>query len=425
MRITGTYSNYQYLSHILSPLSSGKVPEDFVSQTFLSALTTLRNKTDIQLFSKNSAAALLQLYSSSSDLAHQAAKLTPNDPSSVFNDRTAISSDTKVLTASAYSALSSKTGAAEATYSIDVASLAQAQQNIGSEFMATDPGIVGTGTHSFDIAINGVTYQISIDVETGDTNEAVFQKMAAAINTLGIGIIATVDPGTTAGTHRLAIEANATGAANAFTISDVTGNAVATTGVGAVSLAAQDASYAVDGISYTSSSNTTLLDNGMVTVNLKGPGSADLTVAPDKTKVLSAVSGLISGINGFVNSLIKNSTYIKDGVLSAINLYISDHKIALETIGIAQGADGKLTVDSVKFTTAVSQNMTGIKSALAGLDGLAIQMKNCASRITADSPINYAKEAGVANADFVGYLSGNSSAMYEQILLGSLYNIYI
>jgi len=148
-------------------------------------------------------------------------------------------------------------------------------------------------------------------------------------------------------------------------------------------------------------------------------------VAPDKTKVQSAVSGLISGINGFIDSLNKNSTYIKDEVLSTINTYISDHKMALEAIGITQGADGKLTVDSVKLAAAASQNMTGIESAFAGLDGLAVQMKTYASRITADTPLNYAKEAGIVNTDFAGYLSGVSSAMYEQILLGSLYNTYI
>ena len=116
MRITGTYNNYQNLSTLLSPLGGGQVPGDLVSQTFLSAMTTLQTKTDIQMFSKNSAAALLQLYGSSSDLASSAAKLTPDDPSSVFNDRTAVSSDTSVLTASAYSALLSTTGAAEAAY---------------------------------------------------------------------------------------------------------------------------------------------------------------------------------------------------------------------------------------------------------------------------------------------------------------------
>ncbi len=142
MRITGTYNNYQNLSTLLSPLSGGKAPEDLVSQTFLSAMTTLQTKTDIQMFSKNSAAALLQLYSSSSDLATRAAKLTLDNPSSVFNNRTAVSSNATVLTASAYSALSPTTGAAKATYSINVASLAQAQKNIGSELAATDPSTV-------------------------------------------------------------------------------------------------------------------------------------------------------------------------------------------------------------------------------------------------------------------------------------------
>lgn len=64
-------------------------------------------------FSKESAAAINQLGNMVSDLSSKAKKLTLTDMHSVFNDRSAISSDSNVLTASAYDALSQNTGAAE------------------------------------------------------------------------------------------------------------------------------------------------------------------------------------------------------------------------------------------------------------------------------------------------------------------------
>jgi len=425
MRITGTYNNYLYLSNLLAPFSGGKAPADLVSQTFLSAMTTYQQKTDLQLFSKNSSSALLQLYGGAADLAGKAAKLTQDDSSSVFNDRTAASSNVKVLTASAYNALSSSTGATEAAYSLSVTDLAQAQKNAGSELTAADASAAGEGTHTFEIVINGKTHQVSIEIAAGDTNEALMQNMATAINALALGVTAAVESGAAEGTHRLVLEAGATGAANAFTLSDATGSAVASTGVGTVSQAAQDASYTVNGTAYNSSSNTILLDSGMVTVNLKGTGSATLTVAPDEAKAQDAVSGFISGINSFIDTLNRNSLYLKDEVLSTITSYLSNHKTALEAIGITQGADGKLTIDSAKLSADINEDMAGIEKAFAGMDGLAVQMKNYTSRIATEPPINYAKETGTVIKDFSDYFSGTSSAMYEQLLLGSLYNGYI
>lgn len=67
--------------------------------------------------------------------------------------------------------------------------------------------------------------------------------------------------------------------------------------------------------------------------------------------------------------------------------------MALESFGITRGDDGKLEIDSDALATAVSENLSGVKDAFGGFDGLAARVHSYASHISTDSPLNYAKEA--------------------------------
>lgn len=424
MQISGSYNNYLTMTNLLAPLGA-KGSGDLVMQVFTSAMGNLQNKINQQIFSEESETALKELYSDVSDLASKSKKLTLNDFNSVFNDRTAISSDPDVLTATAIDSFSADSGATEATYNISVTQLAQGQENIGLELNAADSSVVDMGTNTFNINIYGQDHELGIEVVGGDTNEDVLQKMAQAINEAGIGISAEVTEGIEEGTKRLVIKSEDTGTDSAFTISDVSGNAITATGIDSVYNAAQEAEYEVDGVDYTSSSNKIYLDEGMVTVNLQGVGESSLTVAPDEERVENAITDLVSEVNSFIDFLENNSDYIKDEVLSSINSYISEHKGELESFGITQGKDGKLEVDTDKLATAASQNMAEIKEAFGGFDGLAVQMNNYATRIATDSPLNYAKESENISMEFTDYLYGTSAGMLQNLIQGMLLNAYI
>jgi len=424
MKISGSYINYLTMTSMLAPMGV-KGSGDLVMQVFTSAMENLQNKTNQQIFSEESEAALNQLYNSVSDLASNAKELTPTDFNSVFNDRTATSSEPTVVTATAIDAFSSDSGAAEATYNISVTQLAQAQENTGLELNAADSSVVDLGTNTFNVNINGQDYELSIEVVEGDTNEDVLQKVAQVINGAGIGISTEVTDGSEEGTKRLDITSDDIGAASVFTISDVSGNAVTATGVDSVSTTGQDAAYEVDGINYTSGSNTISLDEGLVTVNLQGVGESILTVSPDEEKVKNAITDFVSEVNSFVDFLKTNDDYINDEVLSSVNSFINDHKGELESFGITQGEEDKLEVDTDKLAMATSQNMTEIKEAFSGFDGLAVQMNNSASRIAMDSPLNYAKEAENMSMEFTDYLYSASAGMLQNLMQGMLLNTYI
>lgn len=422
MQITGSYNNYLILSNLLSPLGV-KNSGNLIMSVFTSSMNNLKNKIDNQIFSKESAVAINQLGNMVSGLSSKAKKLTLTDMHSVFNDRSAISSDSNVLTASAYDVLSPDTGAEEATYNISVAQIAQNQENIGLELNKADASGVNLGTNTYNINVNGQDYELSIEVMDGDTNEAVLQKMATAVNEAGIGVTAKVVAGSGAETQQLVISSDNTGLAAAFSVSDISGNAIAATAVEIVATEAQDAQYTIDGTGYTSGSNTISLDDGMVTVNLKGVGESTLEIAPDANTVKNTISALVSEINALVGFLESNSDYIKDEVLSSVNAYIDDHHSKLETFGITLGDDGKLGIDNTKLMEAIDQNPAGIKETFAGFDGLAVQFNNYASRITTDNPFNYAKEADNMDLYFMGQTYSLSAATSKNLLEGTLLNM--
>lgn len=424
MQITGSYMNYLNVSNLLSPVGV-KGSGDLVMQVFSSSLSNLQDKIDKQIFSAESLDALTKLYNEVSDLSTRAIKLTLTDMDSVFNDRTPISSDINVLTASALDAFSQDSGATEATYNLSVTQLAQSQENIGSELNKTDSSVIGLGTNTFNINVNGQDHVLSIDVVDGDTNEDVIQKLETAINDAALGITAGTIDNSANGTQQLVSSADNSGLSNAFTISDVSGNAVAATGASSISTEALNAEYSVDGTGKTSHTNTIYLDDGMVTVNLEGEGEAVLTVAPGENEVNNAISGFVSEINSFIDFNNKNSDFIKEDVLLSVNTFISDHRMELESFGITQTEDGKLEIDADKLASAVTQDLSDIKTAFGGFDGLAGQISGYANRISLDSPLNYAKAAEGINKDFADYLYDASAGMMRQILTGSLLDTYI
>ena len=69
--------------------------------------------------------------------------------------------------------------------------------------------------------------------------------------------------------------------------------------------------------------------------------------------------------------------------------------------------------------------MDNIKDVLGGFDGLAVQVNSYASRVSTDSPLNYAKESENISIEFTDYIYGASTAMLQQALTGSLVNTFI
>ena len=423
MNITSAYYYYNQISNLLSTFAVSPA-KGFSQQVITSVIGNIQNMSSEQIFKSESALALKRLYNNISDLAYKGKKLTTGISDSVFNDRTATSSDTNVLIATAYDALSSDTGATEALYQISVTQLALSQENTGNELNGTNASVVNIGTNTFSISIEGQVHEISIEVVAGDTNKDVLQKLSTAINDANIAVTANVTSGSSSvGTQQIIIKSDNTGISNDFLISDVSGNAITVTGANIITTSAQDASYKVDETSYTSGSNTVYLDNGMVTVNLLGVGDVDLTVAPDVNEVGNTITNFISELNSSIDFLQNNSDYINGDVLETINSFISDHKNELASFGIEVNSDGILEIDQDKLSLALNQNLGDIKNAFSGIDGLSIQINNYSSRIKSSPISDYSKES--LNSIFAKDFYNNLRNLNQNFTQGMLFDTFI
>ncbi|SMB98177.1 flagellar hook-associated protein 2 [Thermanaeromonas toyohensis ToBE] len=297
--------------------------------------------------------------------ASQPLQLSTNN--NVFLQRAATSSAPNAVTAQA------EPGATLATYAISISQIATAQQNLGLSLSSTSAAGLAAGTYTFTLQVGGKTYTISFTVNAGDTNQTVLNNMAQAINASGAPVTAQVATDIVAGTSRLVLTANNTGTSNAFTLTDVTGNAVAYTGANTVSVAAANASYTLNGVPYTSQSNTIYLDNRKLRLNLLGTvTNATITVTPNIQAISNAINNFVTAYNNLVTFTAQNSQYINPELLFSLKQSYSYQAANLTAIGITQNPDGTLAVNQTALTSALQNNLGLVETAFSGINGLAV-----------------------------------------------------
>lgn len=326
-----------------------------------------------------------------------------NDPTK-FKSLTTSVGDSTILTASAGSS------ATAGTHSIQVNTLAQAQAMRTNFTAANVTDAVGTGTLTFysgtyDSVANTFTPNTSTGAQTV-TIDAAHNSLSGirdAINGANIGITASIiNDGTT---NRLVLSANNTGAANSIKIavSDNDGNntdmsglsqlaydptAVAGSGKNMVqTLAAQDATLSVDGISITKSSNTISDAIQGVTLNLLKPNSStSMTVSQDTGTITSAVQSFVNAYNTLQKTfgglmsydpttkqagLLQGDSVVRmiqsniQSVLGKSIMTLDGSQMNLVNIGVSFQKDGTLALDTTKLQNAISSNPNNVMGLFA------------------------------------------------------------
>ncbi|HYW28713.1 MAG TPA: flagellar filament capping protein FliD [Gaiellales bacterium] len=286
-------------------------------------------------------------------------------------------------------------GAAAGGYQISVTRLARAQQ-LTQGTSASSASADGTLT----IAVGSGT-SVDVSLSAGDSLQAVADKVNGSS---GSPVYATVVNG------KLVLSSKATGAAN--TIS-VTGSSAADFGF-AESQSAQDASYSIDGVSKTSSSNTVTDGLAGVSFTLKGVTSSPVSLTigapgPDTAGIQAKVQAFIDQYNStidFVQSKLtekpvtnaNNNADRAKGVLygdSGLQDLLANLRSAVATpvsgrpsnlsmlsqVGVSTGAAvgtgalnqdsiaGKLTLDSAALTTALTNSFADTKALFTNSSG--------------------------------------------------------
>ncbi|MBW7956383.1 MAG: flagellar filament capping protein FliD [Deltaproteobacteria bacterium] len=285
-----------------------------------------------------------------------------------FNSFKATVSDSTYFTASA------SQSADAGTHEITINTLAKAHK-IAADGVSSDTAVISSGgSFSFQVA-GGEAQTIPVDSTT------TLAGLKDSINALNAGVTASiVDDGSGENSYRLVLKSDTTGTAGAINITQNDTDLVFSTTL----QAAQDATLTVDGLSVTRSSNTISDLITGVTLDLKAadPGAAvTLSVDRDTEEAEKKVKALIDAYNGVVSYIKSNNRYdsetkkggpfFGDSVArsvwedlrrvfgSAISGLPEDMN-RLMHVGIKTGEDGLLTLDSSKFTSALSDNYEGV-----------------------------------------------------------------
>ena len=298
--------------------------------------------------------------------------------------------DPKVATVTASSA------ATAGSYAIEVQSLAQAHKLKSAAFAATSSNIgTGTLTLQFGSYIDG-TFTLNPDKAaqtiTIDSNKSTLAGVRDAINSANAGVSASII--NDGNGSRLVITAKDSGVANALkiTVTDDDLNASDNAGLSRLAydasiggtmnlsqtVAAQNASLVIDGISISKASNTISDAIQGVSLNLlesSTPGTTTLTVSRDTAGVQATVQSFVKAFND-LNKIItdlskydaatkKSSILTGDATVRSIQAQIrgvfntrlpiaGGGLSTLADIGLTFQKDGTLKLDSGKLSAVLS-----------------------------------------------------------------------
>jgi flagellar hook-associated protein 2 len=288
----------------------------------------------------------------------------------------------------------------------------------------------GAGPGSYDVV---VTQLATAEQRTYSINDS-FQSRTVTLNGQNFtinrnetvdSIVSRLNGDTTYGVYAVNSGGNLvlSGRQTGVGISLTNGGSVVTEQTSAQRLAKQ-ATYAIDGVTYTSSSNTisssstTNPTNGFiggVEFTLKGPGSFTVDVSPpgvDKASVTQKVKDFVNAYNAALDLMQKSVTEKKvptastdsdakkgalwsdntvEGMMSAMRMSVTTfmdtdpNKTTLydemAELGISTGAatgtgtfsqdsvNGKLVFDEAKFSAALDADPTAVQRMLAGVNG--------------------------------------------------------
>lgn len=290
-----------------------------------------------------------------------------------FNQRTASSSDETVVKATADST------ALSGSYAVNVTSLAKATVLQSTSYTSTTSA-VGQGT--LTIGVGSTSKDITIDASNNT-----LAGLKDAINNAGAGVTASlVNTGTgSVPSYKLIVQGKNTGSENAVTaslaVSD--GGSNPFVGGGDIIQTAGDATFTVNSLTLTRSSNTVSDAIPGVTLSLlkESGASSTVTVNSDTSKVKENVKKLVDAYNGVVklvgDQFTLNGATGRQGVLagdSTARAAISRLRTALGSssgqdgnirslsdIGIQFQRDGSLKLDESKLSSALGSDPEAVQ----------------------------------------------------------------
>ena len=351
---------------------------------------------------KSEQARLTAYNSLTSSLSRLQSAFAALQPSSVYGDLKASTSDSTVLTATPNSS------AAKGTFSVNVTSLVRPQVTASAarQFNDIDAAILDGGT--FSITQGGVTTDVDL------TSVTTLAQLRDAINAAQPGVrAAIINDGSTLDSptkpFRLVLTSTTPGLANAFTVNDQTslGGGVAGTvlnlSTDPTNGTAADTVFTYNGIEIRSASQNVSGAIPGVSLSLLKTGTSTVTIASDETPLEGKITEMVDAFNNF-NDFVQTQYKLPtsgttraplstDALLRTVNRQIRSYLTSshanpggmqnLAAIGVRLTQTGKMEIDKSVLKSALANNPSDVQALLSDVTGLSAKVSGYVTSLTA------------------------------------------
>ena len=296
------------------------------------------------------------------ELHNAIAQLGGLEQDSMFRKKSAYSTDTEVAEA-AYigsDALSSTSP----EFDLEVKELATPQENLG-HFLPDLATTLSPATYSFDISINDMNYEFQFNINEGDTNRQIMDRLSRLINNADIGIQANVAESDSRYALRLTSDATGVPANKAyhFRVSDdhtsKASGVVGNMGLNYISHPDGNACFLINGEESSSSYNHFTVGK-LFDVQIKDVSPEDKPVhiglKTDTESITDNLNQLIGSYNSFIRSA---ASYLETQsrsrqLVREFSSIASHYGTSLENMGMHLQDDGIFSVNDEKLQQAAA-----------------------------------------------------------------------
>lgn len=336
-----------------SPFDSHKKDE---LRNVCNTITKLNKEAPLYMIKdvREASAFAVHVKESARALGNTIASLSGLEDGELLNKKAAFSSDESVATATFIG--SNADAAASASFDLKVQSLASSQVNMGYFLPAGKVGIE-PDTYSFDILINDLNYEFQYNINEGETNLDVQNRLARLVNNANIGLnadVVTNDDGDTS----LRLTSSATGLPSngdfQFRITDSNtskrSGSVDYLGIDYSVRPPANAEFTLNGAPRSSNSNSFVVGN-QFEVTLHNTSSDDtethIGLKTDVESLTDNISSLIQGYNSFLRDANEHLANVSAShrLIQEMNSLSSHYSSGLELTGLHLQQDGSIEVD--------------------------------------------------------------------------------
>ena len=283
-------------------------------------------------------------------------------------------------------------------FTIEVDALAKPQVNTGN-FLPSEGHDFAEGQYSFDLDIRNHSYEFQFNVNRGETNLNVQNKIVRLLNTSDVGLSSMLISDERTGSKAIQITSKATGIAEdedkLFNISSsISWRELNILGIDNVTQAPSNSSFKLNGNAHESLSNTFTV-NKMFELILKAPsdGPAQIGLMNDTEALSNGINQLLDSYNGMIDIGLKyNGAHQNRTLFNEISSIARNQADGLAQVGITPDNLGHLSLD--KDTLADTINGSDSRSAFDTLNELKASISRAASKASIN-PMAYVDKAVV------------------------------